>query len=558
MNRMLLGLLAACLPALAGAAPGYDVIIRNGHVIDGSGSPWYAADVGIKDGRVAAIGALGDAVAARDIDAHGMVVAPGFIDMLGQSEVTIMADPRLPSKIYQGITTEITGEGESIAPMNDAIIEESRAAFEHEGVNPGWRDFKGYFEQLERQKIGINVGDYVGATTIREMVLGYADRQPDAGELKKMQDLVSEAMRQGARGLSTSMQYAPAMYARTGELVALAQAASRGGGIYATHMRSEGDAEMAALQETFRIGREAHIPVEIFHLKASGKQNFGNARQVIAAIEKARAQGIDVEADTYAYTAWENTFSAFIPPWAHDGGNDALIARLGDPQARARIRAEMNTAASDWDNEWHSIRGPQDILISAVINQDLAKYQGWSVRKIADAWHQDPLDTIFDFLIKDHAGTEVAVFGMDEPDVRLILKQPWVSVDNDASGTSTEGLLSKRHPHPRAYGTFPRILRKYVCDEHLLSLSDAIRKFTALPAQREHLTDRGVLKRGMWADVVVFDPDKIHDVATFDDPNQLSIGMKYVLVNGVPVIEAGRMTGALPGQVLRGPGYPGS
>ena len=543
------------VPAWCSADSLYDLVIINGHIIDGTGSPWYAADLAVKDGRVAAIGNIPKSSAREVIDAHGMVVAPGFIDMLGQSEATIMVDPRLPSKIYQGITTEITGEGESIAPLNDAILKENRRGYEHLGIKVDWRDFDGYFAQLERRKIGINVGDYVGSTTIREMVLGYADRQPTADELKQMQALVDRAMRDGARGVSTSLQYAPAPYARTDELIALATTAAQYGGIYATHMRSEGDAEMEALAETFRIGREAHIPVEVFHLKASGKQNFGNAVKVIAAIEAARADGIDVQADTYAYTAWENSFSAMIPPWAHDGGNDALMRRLKDPAARTRIRKELDSSASHWDNEWHSIRGPEDILITSVINPALIKYQGKNVKEIAADWHKDPIDTVFDFLIQDHAATSVAVFGMDEADVRLILQQPWVSVDNDAGGSSVEGLLSREHPHPRAYGTFPRVLRKYVREEHALTLSDAIRKFSSLPAQREHLNDRGVLKLGMWADIVVFDPEQIHDVATYEDPNRLSVGMEYVMVNGVPVIKEGKMTGALPGQVLRGPGY---
>ncbi len=542
----------------ATAAPsGFDIIITHGRIIDGTGSPWYEGDVGIMDGRIAAIGNLSGAGRKQTVDAHGMVVAPGFIDMLGQSEYAVLVDPRLPSKIFQGITTEITGEGDSVAPVNAAILKENQVTYAHFGITHDWHDYQTYFARLKRQGIGINVGDYVGAATVREMVLGYGDRQPSVDELKRMQGLVADAMQQGAFGLSTALQYPPAPYAHTEELIALAQTAAQFGGIYATHMRSEGDAEKAALEETFRIGREAHIPIEIFHLKASGKSNWGNAPLVIHAIEAARAQGIDVAADTYAYTAWENNFSAFIPPWAHDGGNEALVVRLKDPAMRARIRQDMTTPSKDWDNEWLAIKGPQDILITAVINKDLRKYQGKRISEIADEWHEDPINTIFDFLIRDQAGSSVAVFGMDEADVRLILQQPWVSIDNDAAGASTEGLLSQEHPHPRAYGTFPRILRKYVRDEHVLTLSDAIRKFTSLPAQREHLADRGVLKLGMWADIVVFDPNSTHDEATYEDPNRLSVGMQYVLVNGVPVISQGRMTGALPGQILHGPGYTG-
>jgi dihydroorotase/N-acyl-D-amino-acid deacylase len=389
------------------------------------------------------------------------------------------------------------------------------------------------------------------------MVIGYGNRAPSADEQKKMDALVEQGMQQGALGLSTALQYPPAPYASTEELIALAKVAARFGGIYATHMRSEGNAEDAALDETFRIGREASIPVEIFHLKTSGKENWGKMPHVIGRIDKARDDGIDVAADTYAYTAWNNDMAAFTPPWANDGGNDKLVERLKDPVQRAKMRKDMTTPTGAWDNEWLAIKGPEDILICSVNNPELVKYQGKRVSEIAKEWGEDGIDTIFDFLVKDKAGTYVTVFGMDEPDVALALQQPWVSIDNDASGTSPEGLLGKDHPHPRAYGTFPRILAKYVRDEHKLTLSDAIRKFTSLPAQREHLTDRGVIKQGMWADLVVFDPATIHDVATYADPNKFSAGMQYVLVNGVPVIEDGKMTGKRPGKVLRGPGYAG-
>jgi dihydroorotase/N-acyl-D-amino-acid deacylase len=563
MHLKLRPLVSACAVAVVAsliAAPGhaaqtYDLIIRDGHIIDGTGSPWYSGDVGIRDGRIAAIGELSGASAGKILYAHGMVVAPGFIDMLGQSELNILVNPRLPSKIFQGITTEITGEGDSVAPLTDAMIQDRQRGYDRLGIKADWHTLGEYFARLQRQGIGINLGSYIGATSVREMVVGYGNRAPTMEEVRQMQALVTQGMRDGALGLSTALQYAPAPYARTEELIALARAASQLGGIYATHMRSEGNAEDAALQETFRIGAEAHIPIEIFHLKASGKPNWGRAPQVIARIEAARSLGIDVAADTYAYTAWENSFSAIIPPWAHDGGTARLLERLKDPATRARIRHDLLTPAKDWDNEWLAINGPQDILITAVLNRELLPYQGKRISEIAREWHEDPIDTICDFLVKDGAGTEVAVFGMAEPDVQQVLRQPWVSVDNDASGTAPDGILGEQHPHPRAYATFPRILHRYVRELHLLTLPDAIRKFTALPAQREHLVDRGVLKQGMWADVVVFDPDVIHEMATFENPNQLSVGMEYVLVNGVPVIEAGQMTGALPGQVLRGSGY---
>jgi dihydroorotase/N-acyl-D-amino-acid deacylase len=538
----------------ASSAP-YDLIIRNGHIIDGTGSPWYSGDIGIRDGRIAAIGFLGAAQAKRTIDAHGMVVAPGFIDMLGQSELTILVNPHLPSKIFQGITTEITGEGGSVAPLNDAIIKADKLSYDHLKLTPDWRTLRQYFARLEKQGMGINLATYVGATQVRRVVLGDDEVQPTPAQLEQMKTLVRDAMRDGAVGVSTSLQYAPAPYATTEELIALAGEASKFGGIYATHMRSEGSAITAAIDEAVRIGREAHIPVEIWHLKAAGKPQWGWMPRIVAQIEKARASGVDVGANTYAYPAWFNTFSAFIPPWAHDGGDAKMIERLKDPAMRARIRKEMETPSDDWDNEWQEIAGPESIIVSVVQNPQLLPLQGKTIAEIAKLWNKDPFDTIFNLLIQDNAYTYVAVFGMSEPDVALALQQPWVSVDNDSQGTAPDGLLGQEHPHPRAYGTFPRILRKYVREEHELKLEDAIRKFSALPAERMRLADRGVLKAGMWADVVVFDPATITDRATFESPNQLSVGMEYVLVNGVPVIDGGKATNALPGKVLRGPGY---
>jgi len=552
-----LGKLALLLPltlSFVSAQP-YDLVIRNAHVIDGTGSPWYSGDIAIKDGRIAAIGALAEAAAKRTIDARGRVAAPGFIDMLGQSEFSILVNPHLPSKIYQGITTEITGEGNSAAPLNDAMLRADRQTYEHYQIAPDWKSFAQYFARLEKQGIGINLGSYVGATQVRRVVLGEVNRDPSAQELERMKALVRDAMLDGAVGLSTSLQYAPAPYAKTPELIALARESGKFGGIYATHMRSEGDAILSAIDEAVRIGREGGLPVEIWHLKAAGKNNWGRMPEIVRHIEAARASGVDISADTYAYPAWFNTFSAFIPPWAHDGGDAKLVARLKDPSTRARIAKEMQTPAKDWDNEWQEIPGPEAILVSVVHNPKLLPLQGKTIAQIATMWGKSPLDTVFDVLIEDNAFTMVAVFGMSEPDVALALEQPWVSVDNDSQGTAPDGLLGQEHPHPRAYGTFPRILRKFVREEHKLRLEEAIRKFTALPAQRMRLTDRGVLKQGMWADLVVFDPAAIRDAATFENPNQLSVGMEYVLVNGVPVIDGGKMTQALPGKVLRGPGF---
>lgn len=554
--RILVSALATLLLTTAqSSAPPFDLIVANGRVIDGTGAPWYAADVGIRGGRIAAIGRLDGAQAGRRIDARAQIVAPGFIDMLGQSELTILVEPTLPSKIFQGITTEITGEGGSVAPLNDAIIRADRVSYEHLKLTPDWRTLAEYFTRAERQGIGINLATYVGATQVRRMVLGDADRQPNASELDRMRALVREAMEQGAVGISTSLQYAPAPYATTDELIALAAEAARYGGIYATHMRSEGNEIMSALDEAIRIGREARIPVEIWHLKAAGKQNWGRMPEIVAKIEEARRSGVEVGANTYAYPAWFNSLSAFIPPWAHDGGDEQLLARLNDPSARQRIRADMLSTAGGWDNEWQEIPGPEAVTICVVQNPELRDLQGKTLKEIAAQWRKDPIDALMDLLARDHAYTYAAVFGMSEPDVALALQQPWTSVDNDSQGTAPTGLLGLEHPHPRAYGTFPRILRKYVREEHVLTLEDAIRKFTSLPAGRMRLSDRGVLKQGMWADLVVFNPETITDRATFENPNQLSVGMDYVLINGTPVIEQGRATGARPGKILRGPGF---
>jgi dihydroorotase/N-acyl-D-amino-acid deacylase len=544
----------ACSTTPRRAQPVFDVIIEHGHIIDGTGSPWYAADIGIRDGRIAAIGHL-PGPARRRIDAHGLVVAPGFIDMLGQSELTILVNPQLPSKIFQGITTEITGEGGSIAPLNDAIIAADHVTYEHYKVTPDWRTLAQYFSRLERQGIGINLATYVGATQVRRMVLGDVDKKLTEPDLNSMRALVRAGMEDGAVGLSTSLQYAPAPYATTEELIALASEASKYGGVYATHMRSEGAHVLEAIDEAVRIGREAKIPVEIWHLKAAGKPQWGLMPTIVAKIEAARSSGVEVGANTYAYPAWFNSTSAFIPPWAHDGGDKKMIERLKDPAMRARIRKDLLTPNAAWENEWQEIPGPEAVLIAVVANQRLLPLQGKTLDQIAKERGKDPIETLMDLLVEDEGFTYNAVFGMSEPDVALALQQQWTSVDNDSQGTAPDGILGKEHPHPRAYGTFPRILRKYVREEHKLTLEDAIRKFTALPAQRMRLTDRGVLKQGMWADVVIFDPDSIRDVATFDDPNQLAVGMDYVLINGVPVIEEGKMTQALPGKVLRGAGY---
>jgi dihydroorotase/N-acyl-D-amino-acid deacylase len=548
-------LITLLLVPLALVGQNYDVLIRNGHIVDGTGSPWYAADIAIRDGHIAAIGHLNDATAKQTIDAAGMVVAPGFIDMLGQSEMSILVNPHLPSKIYQGITTEITGEGGSAAPLTDAIRSADRGDYAHYKIDPTWNTFREFFARLEKQGMGINLASYVGATQVRRAVIGDGDRAPTPAELDRMKALVRDAMHDGTVGVSSSLQYAPAPYASTEELIALASEGAKLGGIYATHMRNEGDAIIAALDEAIRIGREAHVPVEIWHLKAAGRANWGRMPEIVAHIDAARRSGVEIGANTYAYPAWFNSFSAFIPPWAHDGGDAKLLERLKDPVMRARIRKDMLTPSAAWDNEWLEVPGPEGILLGVVHNPELLPLQGKTIAEIAKVRKKDPIDTIFDILVEDNARSEVAVFGMSEADVRLALQQPWASICNDSHGTALDGLLGQEHPHPRAYGTFPRILRKYVREDGALTLPDAIRKFSALPAARLRINDRGVIKTGMWADTVVFNPDTIADLATFEKPNELSEGMEYVLVNGVPVIARGSMTNALPGRVIRGPAW---
>src|SRR5712671_4567792 len=387
--------------AVSGPVDGpFDLVITNGHIIDGTGSPWYSGDVGIRDGRIAAIGVLSAEPRKRTIDAKNKVVAPGFIDMLGQSETTVLVDPRLPSKIYQGITTEITGEGGSAAPLNDSIIANDRPAYQHYKIDPDWRTFRQYFVHLEKQGIGINLASYVGATQVRRMVLGDADVQPTPEQLEKMKALVRDAMRDGAVGVSTSLMYAPAPYAKTEEIIALAAETSKFGGLYATHMRNESNSVLPSIDEALRIGREAHVPVEIWHIKVAGKNNWGRMPEVVAKINQARAEGQDISANTYAYPAWFNSMSAFIPPWAHDGGDAKLVQRLKDPATRARIRKDLMTPSNDWDNEWREIPGPEAVLIGVVQNPKLLPLQGKRLSDVAKIWKKDPMDALFDLLIE--------------------------------------------------------------------------------------------------------------------------------------------------------------
>ncbi|HEU5232770.1 MAG TPA: amidohydrolase family protein [Terriglobales bacterium] len=533
----------------------YDTLIRHGRVVDGSGNPWFYADVGIIGDRIAFIGHAGEDVKARQtIDATGLIVAPGFIDMLGQSETNLLIDKRAVSKLTQGITTEITGEGESVAPLAASDLTENKDFLEHFHLTLDWESLSQYFNRLIKETPAINLGTYVGAGQVRKKVIGLADRAPTADELRDMEEYVGDAMLDGAMGISTALIYAPSNYAKTDELIDLAKIASKYNGIYATHMRNEGDKEMDALDEAFRIGREANIPVEIFHLKVSGKQNWGKMPQVVAKIEEARANGLDVTADQYPYIASATSLGALIPPKYHEGGSEALAARLKDPTTRQQIRADLENGAG-YENMWRGVGGPEGVLIVSTIVPELKHYEGKTLAAVAQLQNKDPFDTLCDLLIQSKDGIGAAYFSMSENDVRLAMQQPWVSVGTDYGEVAPDGPLSESKSHPRAYGSFTRILGKYVREEHVLRLEDAIRKFTSLPAQRERLDHRGLLREDYFADITIFDPKTVIDKATFDNPNQPSVGIEYVFVNGTLALEHEKTTGQFGGRPLRGQAY---
>ncbi len=545
--------IVACSQPSIPEAP-YDVLIRNGHILDGTGNPWYSGDVAIRDDRIAAIGSLENAKAKRVIDASGLVVSPGFIDMLGQSEFSLLIDNRSMSKLSQGITSEITGEGGSIAPQNELTITPQKDFLQHYHLTIDWHDLAGYFHRLETSGTPINLGTYVGAAQVREAVLGDVDRAPTPAELQQMQSLVAAAMQQGAMGLSTALIYPPGHYATTEELIALAKVASQYGGIYASHMRSEGQSEMAAIDEAMRIGREAHLPVEIFHLKVTGKTRWGGMKQVVAKIQAARDSGLDIAADMYPYLAGGTALASALPPWMADGGMSQLLQRLQDPATRKRIVADMSEDHNDWENLYLDSGGGSGVMISSVVNPALKQYQGKTVAEMAKAEKKPEMDALFDFILADKGQTSALYFLANEDDLQYGLKQPWTSIGLDAGETSLDGPLFEPHTHPRAWGAMPRFLGHYSRDLQLLDLAQAIRKVTSLPAQREHLAGRGLLKDGFYADVTIFDPAAIIDTATYADPNQVAKGVDYVLVNGQLEWDHGRLTGATAGRPLRGQG----
>ena len=535
--------------------PQFDLLIKNGRIVDGSGRAAYTADLAIKGDRIVRIGNLSNATATRTIDARGLVVAPGFIDMLGQSETYLLIDPRAMSKVMMGITTEITGEGESIAPINERQIKEQQDFLKRFNLTIDWRTLDEYFKRLEKQGSGVNLGTFVGATQVREYVIGYDDRAPTAQELEDMKKLVADAMRDGALGLSSSLQYVPARFAKTDELIELAKVAKQHGGIYATHQRSEGHTIDASLDEVFEIAQKAQIPVEIWHLKTAYKKNWGRMPNVLARIMQARNRGLDITADIYPYIAGSTALSASLPPWAQEGGVEKMLARLRDPQTRQRLKEEISEDQTEWENIYLGSGGPSGVLIGAVVNRELESLQGKRISEIAAEQKKDPLDTVFDLILSDKGQTGAIYFMMSELDMRAAMQAPFVSFCTDSGSRATDGPLAGSKSHPRGWGSYPRILGRYVREEKLLSLETAIHKMTGAPAARVGLRDRGLIRQGMFADITIFDPAKVIDRATFESPNQYPIGIEYVLVNGTISVDKGQRTSALAGRAIRGPGY---
>ena len=547
---------AVALSASSIAAPAkYDLIIRNGRVVDGTGRPAFRNDVAINGDRIVGMGDLRNVPAKRVIDARGQIVAPGFIDMLGQSEQYVLIDPRAMSKVMMGVTTEITGEGESIAPVNDRILKEQEDFNRRFNLTVDWRTLDGYFKRLAKQGSGVNLGTFVGATQVREYVIGYDDRPPTPAELEQMKKLVADAMKDGALGVSTSLQYVPARFATTDEIVELAKVAHQYGGIYITHQRSEANAIDDSMKEVFEIARRANIPTEIWHFKTAYKQNWGRMPEMLRRIQAARRRGLKITADVYPYVAGSTSLSACLPPWALEGGTDRMVARLRDKQTRERLIREIAADSRDWENIYLGSGGPSGILIASVVKRDLERWQGKRLSEVAAEQKKEPLNALLDFIIADHGQTGAIFFMMSESDMKAALKSPFVSICTDNGARATDGPLAGSKSHPRGWGTYPRILGRYVRDQHLMPLEFAIHKMTGLPAANVGLKQRGLLREGYFADITIFDPKTVIDRATFEDPNQYPVGINYVIVNGQIEVESGQRTPALAGRVLRGPGY---
>ena len=533
----------------------YDIIIVNGRIVDGTGRPAFLADVGINGDRITYIGKLRGVTGKRVIDARGQIVAPGFIDMLGQSEQYLLIDPRAMSKVMMGVTTEITGEGESIAPLNERILKEQEAFNRKYHLTVDWRTFDEYFKRLERQGSGVNLGTFVGATQIREYVIGYDNRPPTPAELEQMKTLVAEAMKEGALGLSTSLQYVPARFAKTDEIVELAKVAARKGGIYITHQRSEANAIDDSMKEVFEIARRANIPVEIWHFKTAYQKNWGRMPEMLRRVAAARRQGLKITADVYPYVAGSTSLSACLPPWVLEGGTEKMLSRLRDVRIRQQLKREITADSKDWENIYLGSGGPGGILIGSVVNRDLEKWQGKRLSEIAQAQDKEPLEALFDFILADHGQTGAIFFMMKEEDMQAALKSPFVSICTDSGARATDGPLAGSKSHPRGWGTYPRILGRYVRDQKLMPLELAIHKMTGLPAKNVGLQERGLIRAGYFADITIFNPNTVIDRATFEEPNQYPIGINFVIVNGQLEVDGGKRTPVLAGRPLRGPGY---
>jgi N-acyl-D-amino-acid deacylase len=540
----------------ASLAPEYDLLIVNGLIVDGTGHPAYRGDVVVRGDRIEMITSARRLPRARQtINARGLVVAPGFIDMLGQSEQNLLIDPRAMSKVMQGVTTEVTGEGGSIAPLNDRLIKEDEDFYRRFNLTVDWRTFAEYFRRVERQGMGLNLATFVGATQVRAYAMGYDNRAPTAAELEEMRRLVAQAMEEGALGLSTSLQYVPARFAKTEEIIELAKVAARYGGTYATHQRSEANALDSSLAEVFEIARRARIPTEIWHLKTAYKKNWGRMPEVLKRIEAARRAGLRISADVYPYTAASTSLTACLPPWALEGGTGKMLARLADPSMRARLKRDISTDSKDWENIYLGSGGAEGVLISSVVNRELEALQGQRLSQIAEAQRKDPLDALFDLISADRGQTGAIYFMMSEDDLRAALRSPFVSICTDSGARATDGALAGTKSHPRGWGSYPRILSRYVRDERLLTIEQAIHKMTGMPAARVGLRERGVLRAGAFADITIFDPQRVRDRATFEQPNQYAEGIDYVIINGQLAVDKGARTTALAGRILRGPGY---
>ncbi len=544
--------LAACA-----AAPEYDVLIRGGAIYDGSGAAPFIADLGIAGDTIAAIGDLREARGRTEIDASGLAVVPGFINMLSWATESLIEDGRSQSDIRQGVTLEVFGEGWSMGPLNERMQVEE---LEQQGdikYEIEWTTLGEYLDYLVERGISTNVASFVGATTVRIHEIGYDDRPPTPEELERMRDLVGQAMQEGALGVGSSLIYAPAFYAETDELIALAEVAAQYGGTYISHMRNESNTVLEALEELITIAREADIPAEIYHLKTSGQANWDKLDLVFERVDAARAEGLDITADMYTYAASSTGLDAAMPPWVQEGGHKKWVERLKDPAIRARVKREMNTPTDEWSNNYLNAGSPDNILLVSFKNEELKPLTGMTLAEVAAMRGTAPEETAMDLVIEDDSRVGCVYFTMSEDNVRRKVARPWVSFGSDAGSLEPEGVFLKSNPHPRAYGTFARLLGKYVREEGVLSLEEAVRRLTSLPASNLKIKRRGALAPGYYADVVVFDPDEIIDHATFSEPHQYSTGVLQVLVNGVQVLKDGEHTGATPGRAVRGPGWVG-